>query len=205
MSWEDAEREVKRHKEWQIKSREKSLRGEKAFYLQDFWAERDGFDDIDIWIEQLDMPDKIEAYRTALSVELAKIQTKEFECMLETFYVGDEVPKYSGPYFIPEEFECDGCSTADEHVYVKVWLEIEERKLKAVLTYDHETGKPSQEILEHRQLKPRFLILIHLYTSIIAASRLMQNIIQKHRNTIWKSIIFPRVLLFHIRIKNYCA
>ena len=40
MSWEDAEREVKRHKEWQIKSREKFLRGEKAFYLQDFWAKR---------------------------------------------------------------------------------------------------------------------------------------------------------------------
>ena len=83
VSWEDAEREVKRHKEWQIKSREKFLRGEKAFYLQDFWAKRDGFDDIDVWIEQLNTPDKIEAYRTARALGLAEIQTKEFECVGE--------------------------------------------------------------------------------------------------------------------------
>ena len=157
MSWEDAEREAKRHKEWEIKSRQKFLRGEKAFYLQDFWAKRDGFDDIDVWIAQLDSPDKIEAQRTARSLGLAKIQTKEFECVMETFYVGDEVPKYSGHYFIPEEFECDGCSTATEHVYVKVWLEIEERKLKAVLTHDPETGKPAREIVERQQPEPRLL------------------------------------------------
>jgi hypothetical protein len=157
MSWEDAEREVKHHKEWQIESRQKFLHGEKAFYLQDFWAKREGFDDIDTWIDELDTPDRIEAHRTERSLGLAEIPIKEFECVLETFYVGDDVPKYSGHYFIPEAFECDGCSTADERVYVKVWLEIEERKLKAVLTHDPETGKPSREILERRQPEPRLL------------------------------------------------
>ncbi len=81
MSWEDAEREVKHNKEWQIESRQKFLRGEKAFYLQDSWAKRDGFDDIDTWIGQLDTPDKIEAYRTERSLGLAEIPTKEFECV----------------------------------------------------------------------------------------------------------------------------
>ena len=155
MSWEDAERGAKRQKEWEIKSRQKFLRGEKAFYLQDFWAKRDGFDDIDVWIAQLDSPDNIEAHRTARALGLAEIQTKQFECLLESFYRGDKVPGYSGHYFIPEEFQCDGCSTTDRHVYVKVWLEIEERKLKAMLTHDPETGKPSREVLERRQPEPR--------------------------------------------------
>ena len=155
MSWEEAEREVKQHKEWQIESRQKFLRGEKTFYLQDFWAKRDGFDDIDAWIEQLDTLDKIEAHRTERSLGLAEIQTKEFECNLKSFYIGDEVPKYSGHYFIPEDFKCDGCSTADQSVYVKVWLEIGDRKLKAVLTQDPETGKPAREIITHTPLEPR--------------------------------------------------
>lgn len=152
MSWEEAEREVKQHKEWQIESRQKFLRGEQTFYLQDFWSKRDGFDDIDAWIEQLDTPDKIEAHRTERSLGLAEIQTKEFECSLKSFYIGDKVPKYSGHYFIPEDFKCDGCSTADQSVYVAVWLEIGDRKLKAVLTQDPETGKPAREIIMHTPL-----------------------------------------------------
>jgi hypothetical protein len=160
MSWEEAKREIKRHKQWQIESRQAFLRGEKRFYLQDFWAKRDGFDDIDTWIDQLDTPDKIEAQRIERSLGLAEIQTKEFECVLETFYVGDEVPKYAGHYFIPEDFKCEGCSTADTSVYVKVWLEIENRRLKAVLTCDPETGELAREIIEHKQPKP--LPLLHL-------------------------------------------
>jgi hypothetical protein len=157
MSWEDADREVKHHKQWQIESRQKFLRGEKAFYLQDFWAKRDGFDDIDRWIDQLDTPDKTEVHRTERSLGLAEIQNKEFECVLESFYGRHEVPKYSGHYSIPEAFECDGCTTADERVYIKVWLEIEERKLKTVLTYYPETGKPSREIFERWQPEPCLL------------------------------------------------
>ena len=68
---------------------------------------------------------------------------------------GDEVPKYSGHYFIPEDFDCEGCSATKERVYVKVSLEIEERKLKSVLTHDPETGKRSREIFERRQPEPR--------------------------------------------------
>jgi len=74
---------------------------------------------------------------------------------MDDFYVGDEVPKYSGYYFIPKDFKCDGCSTSDESAYVKVWLEIEERRLKAILTRDPETGKPSREIFNRTPLEPR--------------------------------------------------
>jgi len=155
MSWEEAEREVRQHKQWQVESRRDFLRGEKRFYLQDFWAKQDGFDDVDAWIAQLDAPDKIEAHRTRRHLGLAEIQTKEFENVLEEFYVGDEVPKYSGHYFISEDFKCAGCSSADESVYVKVWLEIEERKLKAVLTRDPETGEPARETLQRTPLEPR--------------------------------------------------
>lgn len=155
MRWEEAEREVKQHKQWQVESRQAFLRGEKQFYLQDFWAQRDGFDDIAAWIEQLDTPDKIEAHRTKRSLGLAEIQTREFECVLDEFYVGDEVPKYSGHFFIPEDFRCDGCSSAEESVYVKIWLEIEERKLKAVLTRDPETGEPARAIFKHTPPEPR--------------------------------------------------
>ena len=155
MRWEEAEREIKRHKQWQIESRRTFLGGEKRFYLQDFWAKRDGFDDIDAWINQLDTPDKIEAHRTRRHLGLAEIHTKEFENLLKEFYIGDEVPKYSGHYFIPEDFKCEGCSTRAESVYVKVWLEIEERKLKAVLTCDPKTGKPAREFFKHSSPEPR--------------------------------------------------
>lgn len=156
LTYEQAEKEVKEYKQRQIESRRKHLQNKKEIlYMQDYWAKRDGFDDVDAWIEQLDTPDKIEAHRTRRYLGLAEIQTKEFDNVLEKFYVGDEVPKYSGHYFIPEDFKCDGCSTADEIVYVKVWLEIEDRELKAVLTCDPETGKPSREIFEHTPPEPR--------------------------------------------------
>lgn len=145
LTQEQAEKEVREYKQRQVESRQGFLRREKRFHLQDYWAKRDGFDDIDAWVEQLDTPDKIEVHRTQRSLGLAEIQTKQFENLMTMFYVGDEVPQYSGHYFIPEDFQCDGCSSAEEYVYVKVWLEIEERKLKAVLTRDPETGEPARE------------------------------------------------------------
>ena len=102
----------------------------------------------------LDTPDRIEAHRTECSLGLAEIQTKQFENLLDGFYLGDEVPKYSGHYFIPEEFKCCYCSTSDQSVYVKVWLEIEDRKLKAVLTSDPETGEPAREVWQHTPFEP---------------------------------------------------
>lgn len=155
MSWEEAECEVKRHKQSQVESRQDFLRGEKGFYLQDFWAKRDGFDDIDAWIEQLDTPDKIEAHRTRRHLGLAEIQTKQFDNVLDEFFVGDEIPQYSGHYFIREDFKCDGCSSENESVYVNVWFEIEEHKLKAILTRNPETGEPEREIHKHIPVEPR--------------------------------------------------
>ena len=116
MSWEAAERDIRRHKQLQIESRQSFLGGEKRFHLQDYWAKRDGFDNIDAWIEQLDTPDKIEAYRTSRHLGLAEIQTKQFENVMDTFYVGDEIPQYTGHYFIREDFKCEGCSSVDESV-----------------------------------------------------------------------------------------
>lgn len=155
LTQEQAEKEIREYKQHQIQSRQDFLHGEKKFYLQDFWAKRNGFDDIDVWIEQLDTPDKIESHRTGRSLGLAEIQTKQFESVMDDFYVGDEVPKYSGYYFIPEDFKCDGCSTSDESVYIKVWLEIEERRLKAILTRDPETGEPAREIFNRAPFEPR--------------------------------------------------
>jgi uncharacterized Zn-finger protein len=147
LSHEQAEREVRANKQWNVETRREFLRGsEPAFYMQAIWAKQDGFgDDVNAWIEQLDSSEHIEAYRTRRHLGLAEIQTKEFECVMADFYVGDEVPKYSGHYFIPETFACPGCSGPEETVYVKVWLEIEDRKLKAVFTRNPETGEPERE------------------------------------------------------------
>jgi hypothetical protein len=143
----EAVKEIQEYKQLQMEARLRHLHNKKeVLYLQDYWAKRDGFDEIDAWIEQLDTSKNIEEYRTRRNLGLAEIQTKEFENLFEEFYVGDEVPKYFGHYFIPEDLKCDGCSTSGNSVYVKVWLEIENRKLKAVLTYDPETGQPAREI-----------------------------------------------------------
>jgi hypothetical protein len=155
MAWEEAECEVKKHKQWALETRQKHLRGEEyPFSLQASWAKQDGFDDVDAWIAQLDAPEHIEAYRTRRHLGLAEIQTKEFESVLEAFYIGDEVPKYSGHYFIPEDFICAGCSTKDEIVFVDVWLEIDERRLKAVLVRDPETGEPGRVRIKRTSLEP---------------------------------------------------
>ncbi len=150
LSHEQAARDIKEHKQRQADSHQKFLRGEdQVLYMQDFWAKQDGFEEVDAWINQLDSPENIESHRTCRHLGLAEIQTKEFDSALEEFYVGDEVPKYSGHYYIPEAFQCAGCSTPEERVYVNVWLEIEDRKLKAILTHDPATGTPSREFFEH--------------------------------------------------------
>jgi uncharacterized Zn-finger protein len=143
----EAMKEIQEHKQEQIEARLRHLNNKKeVLYMQDYWAKLDGFDEVDAWIEQLDTSENIEEYRTRPYLGLAEIQTKEFENLLEKFYVGDEVPKYFGHYFIAADFQCDGCSTSGNRVFVKVWLEIENRKLKAVLTYDPETDQPAREV-----------------------------------------------------------
>ena len=148
LSLEQAEREIKKTKQDQIEARQKFLQGEKqSLQLQEIWARQDGYDDIDAWIDQLDAPEHIEAYRTRPSLGLAEIQTKEFESVLEEFYIDDEVPKYFGHYFIPASFHCEGCSTPENSVYVCVWIEIKARKIKAVLTQDPETNEPTRQVI----------------------------------------------------------
>ena len=154
LSLEEAQKEIAENKENQIKRRKDFLAGDTKFYFQDFWARQAGFDDVDAYIEQLDTPERIEAYRTNKKLGLATIQTKEFENSMDSFFVGDEVPKYSGHYFIPEDFECEACSSEAESVYVKVWLEIEDRKLKAVYTRNPETNEPERTIYEHTKIEP---------------------------------------------------
>ena len=151
LSYEQAEQEIKKTKQDQIVSRQKFLQGKKQpLQLQEVWARQDGFDDIDTWIDQLDTPDHIEAYRTRPSLGLAEIQIKEFENIMEEYYIGDEVPKYFGHYFIPTSFHCEGCSTPKESVYVRVWLEIKNRRLKAVRTRNPETNEPSREVTRYQ-------------------------------------------------------
>ena len=78
--------------------------------MQPGWARQDGFDDVDAWIAQLDVPVNIEEHSTRPHLGLAEIQIKAFERVLSDYYVGDEVPAYLGNYFIPESFEYRGCS-----------------------------------------------------------------------------------------------
>jgi uncharacterized Zn-finger protein len=148
LSYEQAECEIKKTKQDQIETRRKFLQGKKQpLQLQEIWARQDGFEDIDTWIDQLDAPDHIEAFRTRPSLGMAEIQTKEFENVMAKYYIGDEIPKYFGHYYIPASFHCEGCSTPEARVYVGVWLEIKERKLIAVRTCDPETGEPTNQML----------------------------------------------------------
>lgn len=141
MTWEAAEAKVREHKQFQIEERQRELGGKSSFRLQPSWAERDGFENIDAWIAQLDRPELIEAYRTRRILGLADIQTKAFECSLAEYYVGDEAPAYIGHYYIPEEFDCPGCSNEHETVCVRAWIEVQDRRIKAVLTRNPETGQ----------------------------------------------------------------
>jgi DNA-binding XRE family transcriptional regulator len=102
-------------------------------------------EDILAWIEQLDSPENIERWRTRKELGLAVIQTKAFDSILETYFVGDEVPAHWGHYFIEEGFPCLGCREKNEREYVKAWIEIEDRRIRAVLTHNPETGQPERE------------------------------------------------------------
>lgn len=145
MTWEAAEAEVRANKQFQIEERKRELDGSAAFKLQSFWAKEDGYEDIDAWIEQLDRPEHIESHRMRKMMGLADIQTKAFERLMDDFYVGDAVPTtYPGHYYIPEEYECPGCSTENEMVFVKVWIEIQDHHIYRVLTHDPETGQTGQ-------------------------------------------------------------
>ncbi|MEA3350024.1 MAG: hypothetical protein U9Q82_05330 [Chloroflexota bacterium] len=152
LTWEEAERDVKEYQQHQLNYRQADEAVEKPLLLgmQPVWAKQDGFDDVDVWITQLDAPENIEAHRSRPHLGLAEIQTKSFERVLQEYYVGDEVPAYYGHYFIPESFYCPGCSINEKRVYVNVWIEIEDREIKAVHTCNPETGEAESETYPRR-------------------------------------------------------
>jgi len=148
LSYKQAEQEIKKTKQDQIEMRQKFLQGKKqALQLQEIWVRQDGFDDVEVWIDQLDAPARIKAHWTHPSLGITAIQIKEFKSILEEYYIGDEIPKYFGHYFISASFHCEGCSTPEESVYVRVWLGIKERKLIAVRTRDLETDETSKQVI----------------------------------------------------------
>ena len=65
---------------------------------------------------------------------------------LEYIRAAGEVLPHWGHYFIEEAFCCDGCSRSETKVYVKAWIEIEERWINVVFTYNSETGQPEKEL-----------------------------------------------------------
>jgi len=146
-SWEEAEKEVKENKQYQLETRQKIIHGEHPLLApQELWASMDDYSDVDAWIAQLDSVENIEKYRTQPTLGLAEIQTKEFESIMQDYFIGDTVPKYFGHYYLSDSFLCGGCSTKEEMVWVTVWLEIEERRLKAVLVRSPETSQPGKEV-----------------------------------------------------------
>jgi len=147
LTWDEAKAEIERKKQSHLQIREKALRKENVhFQFLEMWAEQDGFSDVDAWIEQLDSPEHIEAHRTHKYLGLASMQTKAFESVMAEYYVGDEMPAYFGHYFVPTSFQCSGCSTPGQIVWVTTWLEIEARRLKSVLTFCPESGEPEREV-----------------------------------------------------------
>lgn len=77
LSYAQAARDIKEHKQHQVDSRQKFLQGEdQILYMQDFWAEQNGFENVEAWLEQLDSPQNIEAYRMRHHLGLAEIQIK---------------------------------------------------------------------------------------------------------------------------------
>ncbi|MFO7944282.1 MAG: hypothetical protein R6U51_08295 [Anaerolineales bacterium] len=146
MSWEEAERRAKENKQRQLRCYQKCQTGEQSLMssLQSLWASMDGLEDVGAWISQLDNNENIEAQRISPHLGLAGIQTKAFDCVLEEYYVGDQVPGYGGKNFIPGIFRCSGCSSEMEWVFLRVWIEIEHRRIRAVHTRDPETREPEK-------------------------------------------------------------
>lgn len=156
LSWEQAKRECEEWKERELKHTQPSENRWDEFFrhTQAMRARANGYtvregayerEDILAWIEQLDSPENIERWRTRKELGLAAIQTEAFDSILRMYFIGDEVPAHWGHYFIEEGFPCQGCREKNEREYVKVWIEIEDRRIKAVLTHNPETGQPEKE------------------------------------------------------------
>jgi DNA-binding XRE family transcriptional regulator len=174
LSWELAKHECEEWKERELKHTQPSENRWDEFFqhTQAMRARADGYtvregeyeqEDILAWIEQLDSPENIERWRTRKELGLAEIQTKAFDSILGMYFVDDVVPAHWGHYYIEESFPCQGCREKNKREYVKVWIEIEDRRIKAVLTHNPETGRPekepplpTREIIENESSKTNF-------------------------------------------------
>lgn len=156
LSWEQAKRDCENRKEVELKHTQPSdnpwdelFRHTQAMRARaDDFTLREGeleWEDILTWIEKLDSPENIERWRTRKELGLAEIQTKAFDSILGMYFVSDVVPAHWGHYYIEEGFPCKGCREKNEREYVKAWIEIEDRRIKAVLTHNPETGQPEKE------------------------------------------------------------
>ena len=114
--------------------------------VQKYLAEKDGFLDVELWISQLDSAKNIQKCRTLPILGLVEIPTRELCGEMKVYLVGDKINQYWGHYFIQERFNCEGCRSANQPENINVWLEIEDRTLKAVLVRNPETGLPENKI-----------------------------------------------------------
>ncbi len=106
-------------------------------------------DEIKVLIEHSNSDEAIQKYIDGKYWGLAEVQTKDWECSLESFFVGDlvEYARY-GHYFIPSMIFCKGCcvdKNGQPNGHVNVWIEMDNHIIKNVLTKNPETGEPERE------------------------------------------------------------
>ncbi len=100
-------------------------------------------------IEASNSESEIQDYIHQKNWGLAEVQTKDWECVLANYYVGDlvEYARY-GHYFIPSFIFCKGCCWDAKHQptrHISVWIEVDNHIIKNVLTHNPETGQPERK------------------------------------------------------------
>ena len=90
-----------------------------------------------------------EKYISGKNWGLCEVQTKDFECVLASYYIGDlvEYARY-GHYYVPSFIFCKGCcyegGKLNNH-HVNVWIELDNHIIKSVQVKNPETGEPERE------------------------------------------------------------
>ena len=146
MTWKEAEREVKASKQNFYTARQIFVPSNSNLQIiKGLYEKKNDVADMDAWIESYDSSLNIEAYRTQRYHGLAEIRIYDPDSSGWICYLGEKLGKYFGHYYIPASFTCGGYSHEANGIQVKVWLEIENRKLKAALVVNPETGLVEKE------------------------------------------------------------
>lgn len=101
-------------------------------------------EEIQAKLQGMNSDDAIQTYINKKVWGLCEVQTKEFECLMSDYFIGDLVEyAHYGKYYVAEGFACNGCRTVDnQHIgRVGCWIEIDEHRITKVLTFNPETGK----------------------------------------------------------------